>query len=529
MARSSAMRRLLALVLAGLLAVVAPAAAQAPQRGGTLIFSVVAEGPTFDCHATDSATVVFVAAPFYSTLLRFDLARYPEIVGDLAESWSVSADGLAYTFRLRQGVVFHDGTPFTSADVKASYERIVRPPPGIVSARSTIYADIEAIDAPDPLTVVFRLRRANPSMLAYLASPWNCIYSAARLAQDPNRPATHIMGTGPFRLGEYVAGSHFTGTRFERYFVPDRPYVDAIRGVFMGGAAMVNALQGGQIHIDSRGVSPAQRDRLVQAMGERVRVVEGNMLLGFLITFNTQRPPFDDIRVRRALNLAIDRRGGAAALRRSSLLRDAGGILRPGAPFAASEAELDALPGFARDIRAAREEARALLREAGRTNLSFALVNRNIADPYTPAGVFLLDQWRQIGVTVEHRQIEPSAYLAAIESGNFEVALDFQSLFMDEPTLALEKYLSSDRSPQSRWRGTDRELDTLYDRQAQSRDAGERRMLLRSFERRVFEQANVVPFMWWSRIVAMSAALQGFHSAPSYLLGQDWADVWLQR
>ena len=132
-------------------------------------------------------------------------------------------------------------------------------------------------------------------------------------------------------------------------------------------------------------------------------------------------------------------------------------------------------------------------------------------------------------MTVEHRQIEPSAYLAAIESGNFEVALDFQSLFMDEPTLALEKYLSSDRSPQSRWRGTDRELDTLYDRQAQSRDAGERRMLLRSFERRVFEQANVVPFMWWSRIVAMSATLQGFHSAPSYLLGQDWADVWLQR
>ncbi|MBL8837432.1 MAG: ABC transporter substrate-binding protein [Alphaproteobacteria bacterium] len=513
--------------LAGAAHAQAPAAT--PQRGGTLIFSIVAESPTFDCHATDSATVIFSAAPFYSTLLKFDLARYPEIVGDLAESWTVSPDGLTYSFRLRDAIVFHDGTALTSADVKASYERIRRPAPGLISARSAVYADIDSIDAPDPRSIVFRLRRPNPSMLQYFASPWNCIYSAARLAQDPNWPAANIMGTGPFRLGEYVAGSHFTGTRFDRYFMPGRPYVDAIRAVFMGGAAMVNSLQGGQIHIDSRGVSPAQRDRLVQAMGDRVRVVEGNMLLGFLITFNSQRPPFDDARVRRALNIAIDRRGSASALRRASLLRDAGGILRPGAQFAATDAELDALPGFSRDIRAAREEARALLREAGRSNLTFQLVNRNIADPYTPAGVFLLDQWRQIGVTVEHRQIEPSAYLAAIESGNFDVALDFQSLFMDEPTLALEKYLSSDRSPQSRWRGTDRTLDSLYERQEQARDAAERRTLLRQFERRVFEQANVVPFMWWSRIVAMNAAVQGFHSAPSYLLGQDWADVWLQR
>jgi peptide/nickel transport system substrate-binding protein len=218
-----------------------------------------------------------------------------------------------------------------------------------------------------------------------------------------------------------------------------------------------------------------------------------------------------------------------AALSRSSMLHEAGGLLRPGAQFATPPEELARLPGFGSDIGAAREEARRLLREAGRPNLSFVLINRSIADPYTPAGVFLLDQWRQIGVAVEHRQLEPSAYLAAIGSGNFEVVLDFQSLFMDDPSLSLVKYISSDRSPQSRWRGVDRELDSLYERQHRATDAADRRRLIQAFERRVFEQSYAVPFMWWSRIVVMSAALQGFRFAPTYLVGNDFTDVWLQR
>src|SRR6266704_2748129 len=132
----SSPRRLIAVALAGLLAGVATATAEpSPKRGGTLEFAVLVEPNDYDCHANISFAVLHPVAPHYSTLLKFDPPNYPQVVGDLAESWNVSPDRRTYTFKLRPNVLFHDGSKLTSADVKASYERIVRPPPGVVSAR----------------------------------------------------------------------------------------------------------------------------------------------------------------------------------------------------------------------------------------------------------------------------------------------------------------------------------------------------------------------------------------------------------
>ena len=114
--------------------------------------------------------------------------NYPQIVGDLAKSWSGFAGRITYTFKLRPNVLFHDGSRLTSADVKASYERIDPPTQGIVSARSRLRARSPSIDTPDPLTVVFHLQWPEAAMLANFASPWNCIYSAAKLAEDPQFP-----------------------------------------------------------------------------------------------------------------------------------------------------------------------------------------------------------------------------------------------------------------------------------------------------------------------------------------------------
>jgi len=152
-----------------------------PKPGGTLVFAVDAEPPNYDCHANFSFVFIHPVIPHYSTLLKFDTANYPQIVGDLAESWSVSSDRRTYTFKLRRNVLFHDGSPLTSADVKESYDRIIHPPEGVLSVRQADYAAITGIDAPDPTTVVFHLRWPDAAMLANFASPWNCIYSAARL------------------------------------------------------------------------------------------------------------------------------------------------------------------------------------------------------------------------------------------------------------------------------------------------------------------------------------------------------------
>ena len=157
------------------------AAAQTPKRGGILNFAVVASPPSYDCHAETTFAVVHPVAPHYSLLLKIDPANYPNVAGDLAESWSASADGLVYTIKLHKGVKFHDGSPLTSADVKATYERIIRPPAGVISVRKSYYEDFGDIETPDEHTVVFKMKAPVAGVLELLASPFNCIYSAAKL------------------------------------------------------------------------------------------------------------------------------------------------------------------------------------------------------------------------------------------------------------------------------------------------------------------------------------------------------------
>lgn len=506
------------------------AQAQTPKRGGTLNFAISAETAHYDCHASDTYATLHFSSPFYSTLLRFNLSKFPEVEGDLAQSWTVAPDLMTYTFKLREGVKFHDGTPLSAEDVKATYDRLRNPPEGVVSTRKATFSDIGSIETPDPTTVVFKMKAVNAAMLEHFASPWNCIYAAKDLAANPAAPRTKINGTGPFTFVEHVKGSHVSGKRNEGYFKKGLPYLDDYKGIFtLQAAAMLNALQGGQVLAEFRGISPAERDRLVAAMGDKIRIEEQSWTLNLLIAFNTEKKPFDDVRVRKALLLAIDRWGGSQGLAKISTLREVGGVIRPGSPFATPEAELVKLPGFSKDIKASREEAKRLLKEAGVPDLKFTLWNRNLAMPYTPAGVFLIDQWRQIGVTAEHKQSDTGAYLATMNAGNHDVAIDFSNLFMDDSSLGLAKYLSVDRSPENRSRSKDPELDRLYDDHMRERDPEKRKALIRAFEKRLFEQAYQQPLLWWHRIVPTHKVVMGWKMSPSHNLGQDLTEVWLNQ
>src|SRR5437868_640867 len=127
-----------AIGLAGLVPTLG-AAQDAPKRGGNLIFAANAEPPNYDCHANISFAFIHPVRPHYSTLLMFDAPNYPKVVGDVADSWTIAPDGLTYTFKLKPTVKFHDGSALTSADVKASYDRIIKPPTGVVSVRQAEY------------------------------------------------------------------------------------------------------------------------------------------------------------------------------------------------------------------------------------------------------------------------------------------------------------------------------------------------------------------------------------------------------
>jgi len=515
-----------------LASIVIPAAmaAEQPKAGGTLDFAVGETPPSFDGHRETTFAMIHPLAPHYSTLLRFDQENYPKIVGDVAEKWDVSKDGLTYTFKIRKGIKFHDGSLLTAKDVKATYDKIIFPPEGVASARKASYEDVVKVEAPDDATVIFKLKSPSAAFLANLASPWNFIYKADILAKDPRWYEKNVMGTGPFVFVEYVPGSHWVGKKNPDYFVKGRPYLDGYRAVFIRDTApRVAAVRAGQALIEFRGFSPAARDDLVRALGGKIKVQESPWLCNMTVAINNEKKPFDDVRVRRALTFAIDRWEGSKALSQFSIMKPVGGLLRPGSEFATPEAELSKLAGFAKDSEASRKEARRLLKEAGvPEGFAFTLKNRNVKEPYEAAGVYVIDQWRKIGLNVTHLPQEGGPYFADLRGGNFEASIDFACDFMDEPDLQLFKFVSSDKSPINYARYKDPVLDDLYVKQGRVTDLKERLKLIRQFEKRVLDdQAYTFHILWWQRIVPHHSRVNGWKILPSHYLNQDLRDVWL--
>src|SRR5213594_1369117 len=267
----------------------------------------------------------------------------------------------------------------TSRDVKASYDKIVFPPANVISMRKGAYTAIEVIEAPDPHTVVFRLKWPQASFLTNLASPYNWIFKADILAKDVRWYETNVMGTGPFKFVEHVKGSHWVGKKNPDYWDKGKPYLDGYRALFISSSsAQVAAIRGERAHIQFRGFSPADRDQLVAALGPKVTVQESPWDCLLLVTMNHEKKPFDDKRVRRALTLALDRYQGSQALSKIAIVKEVAGVQVPGTPFATPPVELEKLAGYGHDINAARAEARRLLKEAGAEGLSFTFKNRGI-------------------------------------------------------------------------------------------------------------------------------------------------------
>jgi peptide/nickel transport system substrate-binding protein len=474
--------------------------------------------------------MVHPVAPQYSTLLVFTGPHDNlKIEGDLAESWEVAKDGLSYTFKLRHGVKFHDGSDFTSEDIKATYERIVNPAEGVISSRKAQHQDIKQIETPDPYTVVFKLGQVNMSMLLHFASPFNCVYSARKLKVNPRYPETEVMGTGAFKFVEYVKGSHWRAVRFDQYFRKDRPYLDGYKALFVRSNTVVNGLRGGQYDAEFRGRTPQERDQLVAVMKDQVSVQEGPWVTNILLTFNTERKPFDDVRVRQALTLAIDRWGGSDSLGKISLIKGVGGVFRPGAPWGLPASELEKVPGFGRDIEKSRAEARRLLKEAGHPNLKLKFVNRTIDQPFIPAGIYAVDQWRRIGVEAEHAPVETKLWYAAMEGGEFDVVVQNISDFADDPTAQFNTLLSKHTSGIAYSRHGDTKLDEMFNRQSQIVDPLERLKLVNEMERYALTQAYNIPLLWYQRIVVNNKKVKGWHVTPSHFTGQNLVDVWLDE
>ena len=504
--------------------------ADAPRRGGILLAAIAAEPPSLDPHQEATFANIQLVAPCYSTLLQFDPYHFPKIIGDLATEWKVAPDGRTYTFKIRQGVRFHDGSPLTAADVKASYDKIIFPPPGVRSTRKSGYSTVEAIEAPDPGTVVFRLKFAAASLLMNLASPWNVIYPKKYLDQDPNYFKTHVIGSGPFKFKSYVHGSTFEGERNPDYFVKDRPYLDGYK-FFISTDTSVRAaaIRSGRAYIEFRDLPLAEVEAIKKQLGDKVAVQETPVTASWGIWLNNRAKPFNDVRVRKALALGLDRYTMSKVLYPINGLKLVGSAMRPGSEWALPQAELEKLPGFWRDSEKSRVEARRLLAEAGYPNgLKLVLKNRNIRLPYQDFAVFVIQEWRKIGVEAEHRPVETAAWFAdGQNTGNYEAIVSAPVRFMDDPDVFMNRYTTGDTE---NWgRVSDPQLDDLFARQTRELDPVERKKLVNEMDRIVLENAYYIPGLWWTRNVVHWAKVKNWVAPPNYYSNQKLQDVWLSE
>jgi peptide/nickel transport system substrate-binding protein len=512
------------------------AAAEMPKRGGTLTYMIPADAPpSFDGHRENTFATIHAVAPFYSVLIRANPenpASTTEFVCDVCTEIPEPTDGgRTYAFAIRDDVKFEDGSALSANDVAASWNKIVAPPEGVISVRRGYYSMVDKVEAPDPKTVVFRLKFATAAFLPALADPYAFIYKKEILDRDPHWFEKNIMGSGPFRFKEYQLGQSISGTRNPDYYHAGLPYLDGFIGIFADKQAVrVSAIRGDRAAIEFRGFPPATRNELQAALGDQLTVQESDWNCGALITPNHKKKPFDDARVRRALTLAIDRWGGAPALSRITLQRTVGGVAFPGSPLAATKAELQQLAGYWPDIEKSRTEARRLLKEAGAERLSFELLNRNVDQPYKFNGSWVIDEWSKIGVKVTQRVMPTGPFGEALRRGDFDAAVDGDCQNIVNPLLDGTKYLPHSVSPANYGYYEDPAEIEIYDRMLRATDLAQQRDLMRQFEKLVLDtEAHEIFLLWRYRIVPYRSYVKGFKISPSHYVNQDLATIWLDK
>jgi peptide/nickel transport system substrate-binding protein len=513
----------------------APALAASPQSGGTLDFVVAGESPSKDGHRETTYATIHPYAPMYSLLIRVN-PEDPQssdfvcdlCVGDIPKP---TDDGTKYTFKLRTGVKFHDGQSLTAADVKATYDKIIFPPEGVKSARKSFFKMVDSVSAPSADTVVFNLKFPSGAFLPALATPYNWIYSKKDMeTHGYSWHSNNVNGSGPFMFVQHQPGAFVEAKKNPNYHHQGQPYLDGYKAVIAKKMSVrIQSIRGNRAAIEFRGFPPKARDDLVNALGDKLTVQESDWNCVLLATPNQQRKPFDDPRVRRALTLGIDRWEGSKYLSQIAIVKTVGGVVFPGHPLAASQSDLESLAGYGRDIEANRAEARRLLKEAGAENLVIDYNNRDVDQPYKVVGTWLIDQWKQIGVTAKQTvRPTPQFYATLRQKSDFDVSIDFNCQSVVNPIADVTKFLGSAGNNYGNYE--DPELEAIYDKLLRAGSVSEQKKLMRQYEKRALdEQAHMIISLWWYKINPHRSYVQGWKIAPSHYLNQQLDNVWLDK
>ena len=475
-----------------------------PKRGGILNSLLIEDPPGLIIHESATVSNVWPMSPCYSNLVLFDplkpLESVDTVIPELAERWSWQDNYKNLVFFLRKNVKWHDGKPFTSADVKYTFD-VAREAPDApaklrLSARKEWWANVAAIEAPEPYTVVFHLKRPQPSLLLMLASG----YSPVLPAHVPiNELRQKCVGTGPFKQKEYLRGQLVELERNPDYFVPGRPYLDGIRyTIIRERGTRLAALQAGRLDA----FVPLE---MTKAMADAARSGAPSLVITEIgqngsdnVLINHKRAPFDNALVRRAVNFALDRRSYVKSVRQDGAVIGAALMPKPMGFWGLGEPDLRNLAGYREPARD-KAEAKRLLAEAGHgpgKPLRLEMVTRT-SPIYVDLASYAVDQLRLVGIEATIKQLDTSAWFPALARREFQIAANLTAGGFDDP----DAYLVENYKCGSSRNYTDycsETMDRQIEQQSQELDRTKRLKMVSDIQR-TLEAEVARPMLGWRK------------------------------
>ncbi len=335
------------------------------RHGGTLKWGGIASSTLYDLHQTNSIANMGPQRPMYDLLVQLDPIGWEEVIPDLATSWDVSDDGMTYTFDIREGVKFHDGAPLTADDVAASYTQIIYPREGVLSPRKTLFEPVQEIVVVDPYTVEFRLSEPRSFLLRAFSAGFNVIVRKQSLEDNDYdlRRVPDYPGTGPFKHDSLEPGIVRRMVKNEDYWNPDLPYLDEMHAFHLdlgpktGAACLANTVD------FCWGIDPVSARKAQEIAGLSTSQITPVVRSGMYI--NLHREPFDDPRVRQAINLVLDKQAMLDAVGELTTMYPQGWVLRTDPLFDEYWPQVVDQPGYRAPTADDIAEAQRLMAEAG--------------------------------------------------------------------------------------------------------------------------------------------------------------------
>ena len=505
----------------------APAAAQ-PKKGGRIARAQSGDPVTFDQHGQSTTLVNLPSSTMFNTLVQFDPKDSDEkpgsIIPDLADSWEIAKDGLTYTFKLKQGVKFHDGTPFVAGDVKESLQRQITPPKGLVPPRKDQLTVIGKMETPDDFTLKLTMKRPSSSlsMLPILGQGWMAIYAQKDIANDKFDWKNKANGTGPYRDMKYERGVKVTLERNKEYHVKDRPYLDGLDIYLMPQESSRDAaLQAGQVQIGGMGAGSAEA--LKKAIGDKA-VYSKRSTMGFsVLNYNTSKAPWNDERVRRAVNLAINREEAIKIVIKGE--GSVGGYLLPGGDWALPEADIRKISGYEPQGPNSVAEAKKLLDAAGvKDGLNVTLLVRQAF--YEDLCLFTADQLAKIGMKAKQDPAETATAYDRINKRDFDLVPWGHGVSLDDPdALWQEFYIKG--APRNYSELSSPEIEAAFLKQSTELDPAKRKELVKDLQRVSLPALGKSIYYWSLSQTAAYKQVQGYVPHVSPYNDKKFDTLWL--